>query len=334
MSDTTSISKRKVILDVDTGSDDAVAIIAALLSKNLKVVGICTVAGNKPLPNTTENTLRVIDLMGSKVPVYRGCAQPMVKLLDPYRSQLPMPEPLYDEEGKPVMIHQDYLPLPEAVSQPKPINAVTWLVDTLSKTTEKLTIIGVGPLTNIAMAIRTEPSIVENIEEILIMGGGHLMSNQTSAAEFNIWYDPEAAQIVLTCGAKITLVPLDATYDASLCLDDAKELRTLGKKTADFVAEMIEHRVAAYSKIRPMGREDITPLHDALVVCAAIDPTVLQDVRFMRVDVDCSGGVADGQTVCDTRARNQLPKNCHVALKGDSRKFFDMLYKLLKSSPV
>lgn len=325
---------KKVILDVDTGSDDAVAIIAALLSPRLDVLGICTVAGNKPLPLTTENTLRVVDFMKSSVPVYKGCALPMVKTLDPYRNSIPLPEKVYDEEGNEVMMHQDLLPLPKSKSKPQAVNAVTWLIETLTKSSEKITLILVGPLTNFAMALRTEPNILKKVDEIIIMGGGHLMTNTSSAAEFNIWFDPEAAQIVLTCGAKITLVPLDATYDASLTLDDAAEFKKLKKKAATFIADMIEHRVFAYSKIRKLDKVDIAPVHDALCVCAALDKSVLQDVRSMRVDVDCRGGIGDGQTVCDTRARNQLPKNCSVALKANSRKFFTILYNLLKESPV
>ena len=143
--------------------------------------------------------------------------------------------------------------------------------------------------------------------------------------------DPEAAEIVLQSGAKLTMLPLDATHAASLSLDDAKALRGLHTPQADFAAEMIEHRVEVHNADGQMGgAKNLAPIHDALVVCAAIDPSVLTDVRFMRVDVDCSGGYADGQTLCDTRALPTKPRNCHVALDADPKKFGQILAERLR----
>ena len=324
--------KRKVILDVDTGSDDAVAIMAAVCAPELEVLGVCSVAGNQPIDNTTENTLRVMQLLGSDIPVYRGASGPLVAQLD-YRRQK-MAFNLKPEEveagGKKIRMHDAYLDLPAATIKTQNLPAAMFIVDAVRKADSKVTLLPVGPLTNIALALKLDPTIVNNIEEIILMGGGHAVFNHTSASEFNIWFDPEAAEIVLQSGAKITMVPLDATHAASLSLDDAKALRGLHTPQADFAAEMIEHRVEVHNADGQMGgAKNLAPIHDALVVCAAIDPSVLTDVRFMRVDVDCSGGYADGQTLCDTRALPTKPRNCHVALDADPKKFGQMLLERL-----
>lgn len=323
--------KRKIIMDVDTGSDDAIAIITALLSPEFELIGICTVNGNRPVPNTTENTLRVVDLMHSNVPVIKGCATPLVATLDPRRQMREQGKEELDENGKVITYHTEYLDtIPPSISKAKPVNVVTWYIDTLMNAKEKITIVPVGPLTNLAMAIRAEPDILKNVEEIVIMGGGRDQRNSTSASEFNIWFDPEAAQIVLTCGAKITLVPLDATHRACLRPHHSKELRSWDTRVGNFVADMIDERVDAYNRLQPLHEPDLAPIHDALCIIYLLDPTVITDLRHMRVDVDYSGGVADGETVCDSRGRTALPKNCYVALNTDEEKFSSMIMEILK----
>ena len=325
-------NRRNVILNVDTGSDDAVAIMAAVCAPELEVLGICSVAGSQPIDNTTENTLRVLQLLGSDIPVYRGADGPLVAGLDYRRQKMAFTlKPVEVKAGdKIVRMHDAYLDLPPAKRKPEQLPAAMFLVDTAKKADGKITLLSTGPLTNIALALKLDPTIVDNIEEIIFMGGGHAVFNRTSAAESNIWLDPEAAEIVLQSGAKLTMLPLDATHAASLSLDDAKALRGLHTPQADFAAEMIEHRVEVHNADGQMGgAKNLAPIHDAVVVCAAIDPSVLTDVRFMRVDVDCSGGYADGQTLCDTRALPTKPCNCHVALDADPKKFGQMLLERL-----
>ncbi len=324
--------KIKVILDCDTGSDDAVAICTALLSpEKLDVLGICTVNGNRPVPNTTENTLRVKDLLGSDVPVIRGCYCPMVKSLDPRREVLETAHSAKGEDGKEITYHAEYLDcLPPSHSKPLPMHAVTWLIDTLMNSEEKITVVPVGPLTNIAMALRLEPRIAEHIEQFVIMGGGHLERNSTAAAEFNIWVDPEAAQIVFESGVKIVLMPLDATHRAYLTPEDSKYFRSLGTKLGDFIAQEIDDRVEAYNLLQPLHIPDIAPMHDALCVAYLLDPSVITDIRHVRVDVDFSGGLCDGETVVDTRLIPPVkPKNCYLCMNTDSDKFASMLRDIL-----
>ncbi len=323
--------KRKIVLDVDTGSDDAVAIIAAALSKDIELLAVCSVAGNQPLQNTTENSLRVIQMLGLDIPVYKGVQGPMTAHLNPYRKRVKQHPPKLDENGNPLKVHEEYLQLPKAENKVKDISAPFYYINLLKNTKEKITLVPVGPLTNLAIALLIEPTIVENIEEIVIMGGGHLVANSTPVAEFNIWYDPEAAQTVLNCGAKITLVPLDCTHETTLSLANAAEFKKCGR-VGEFIAEMIEKRNAAYRDHLPEGKKEAVPVHDAVCVCYLINPQILKDVRHMRVDVDISGGIADGQTVCDTRVRNDLPKNAYVALDGDAKLFGEIIGNILKES--
>ena len=328
--------KTKVILDCDTGSDDAVAIMLAILSDQIDLLGVTTVAGNKEIHFTTDNTLRVIDLLHADVPVYRGCHTSMVAKLLPsrhggYSGMTGVTEDKRDEKGEVISYHHDCLPIPAPTSKEQPEHAVFFLVDTLMKSDGDIVLVPTGPLTNIAMAMRIEPRICEKIKEIVFMGGGFKVFNATSASEFNIWADPEAAQIVLTSGVKCTMVPLDATHRANFTREDCDKLYALGTPVAKAVADLIDERIIAYNAYQPQELPDSAPLHDALALAYVFDPAVLKDVRFMRVDVDFGGGYADGMTICDTRAYPDRPRNCYVALDADRERFVALTFELLKS---
>ncbi len=326
------MEKKKVILDVDTGSDDAIAIMTAVLSEQLDVVGITTVNGNRPVDNTTENTLRVLDLLKSDIPVYRGCEEPMTAGLLPERQMFRRTKDTEFVDGKEVTYHHEYLDeLPPAVSRPQDQAAVRYLIETLLNSQGDITIIAVGPLTNIGTALRADPRIAGKIKEMVIMGGGRLQTNTTSAAEFNIWKDPEAAQIVMTSGCKILLVPLDATHRAYVGAEESRKFREMKTPVGKAVADLLDARIEAYDLMQPIegAPYGTTPPHDALAVCAAIDDTVLKDVRLCRVDVDCGGSWADGMTIVDPRVRTDRPKNVYMAFDADREKFVHMLFEIL-----
>ena len=320
---------RNVILDVDTGSDDACAIMLAALAPEINLIGVCAVNGNRPLSDTLTNTLKIVELlkMEDKIPVVKGAAEPLVHNLLPGRLKNPKtPEIQYDANGVEVCYHPKQFNLPEPVLKPVEENFVTWYINTIKNSPEKVTLVPVGPLTNIAILLRAEPSVVENIEEIVIMGGGHIARNSTAAAEFNIWADPEAAEIVMNCGAKITLVPLDATHAASTRLSEVQQYKDLHTPIGDMIAELIEIRTNAYNILQPLHEPDLCPIHDALCIAYLIDPSVLKNVLYTRVDVDISGGFADGMTIVDTRHFHNLPDNCHVALDADRDLFNKILF--------
>lgn len=330
------MDKKKVILDVDTGSDDAIAIMLAVLHPDLDVLAITTVNGNKPLPNTTENTLRVIDLLGAgeRIPVYMGCADPMVAELTPERHAESRQAPQRAEvNGEIVEYHSEYLDmLPPSVTKVQKTRAVPYLIDTLMASEGDITLIPVGPLTNIAVAMRAEPRIKGKIKKIVIMGGGHNITNRTSAAEFNIWKDPEAAQIVLTSGCDVTLVPLDSTHAGDVTLEESRIIRNMGTPVAIAVADLLDQRIKAYDMFQPQRIAGSTPPHDALAVASVIDPDVLREVQFKRVDVDFGGGICDGRTMMDGRVYPDNPPNIHIALDCDRQRFVKLLTDTIRLS--
>ena len=326
------MDKKKIILDVDTGSDDAIAIMTAVLSDELDVLGITTVNGNRPVMNTTENTLRVLDLLKSDIPVYRGCEEPMVAGLMPERQLFKKTNDKKELGGTTVTYHYEFLEeLPPSVSKAQDISAVQYLIKALNDSDGDITIIAVGPLTNLGVAMRADPGIINKIKKLIIMGGGCRQTNTTSAAEFNIWKDPEAAQIVLTSGCEILLVPLDATHRAYVDSEESMKLRQIGTPVGIATADLLDARIQAYDLMQPIecAPYGSTPPHDALAVCAAIYETVLRDVRLCRVDVDCGGSWADGMTIVDPRVLTDQPENVHVAFNADSEKFVSMLFDIL-----
>ena len=318
---------RKIILDVDTGSDDAVAIMSAILAEDIQLEAVCSVAGNKDIDKTTENTLRVVQLMGADVPVYRGCREPLVKFLCPDRlGARKATQNVIIKDGKEIQMHSDYLDIPEAKIHEQAISAPEFYVQYLRAAKEPVTLVAVGPLTNLAVALLIDSSIVEKIEEIVIMGGGYNITNSTPTAEFNIWYDPEAAHRVIHCGAKVTLVPLDATHAACITLDDCARFRALGTVSGDFAAALCEQRIIMHDAAQPLAVAHGAAVHDALCIAYLIDPTVLKDVREVHCDVGFRD-FCEGQTIIDPRYYTE-EKNCFFAFDGDRFKFADILCDL------
>ena len=307
----------KVILDVDTGTDDAVALMVAALSPDIELVGATTVNGNTAVHNCTENTLRVFDWIGLPgIPVHRGMSRPLAR---PQMTQL-------NPAGR---IHGDLLDLPPAkTARVQPGHGVDWLIDTLLASDGDITLVPVGPQTNIATAIQKEPRILERIPEIVIMGGAHDHGNSTPSAEFNIWLDPEAARIVVNCGRPIRMIPLDATHRALVSLDDCRALRALGTPAGEAAARFVEKRIEGYDATQPMHRANAAPVHDALAVCAIIDPAVVT-THFIPVDVETGGELSVGRTVCDFRFRSRKPANVEFAMDADEPKFVRMLMEIL-----
>ncbi len=321
------MEKKKVILDVDTGTDDAIAIMTAVMSENLEVLGVCAVNGNRGIDFTTENTLRVVEYLGKDIPVFRGCSLPMVvSLTEGRREDIPYKGPKDPQDN----VHGDYIDLPPATIQEQPVSAVRWLVDTLMASEGDITLIPVGPLTNIAMALRIEPRIAQKIKRIVIMGGGCREVNITPTAEFNFWIDPEAAKIVFDCGCDILVVPLDATHAAAVSIRTAEALERKGTKPATLTARIIRQRQNAYKHWQPMADINSVPVHDALAVCAVLDESVLGPVVETYADVDIGKGAADGMSIFDLDNRyKDRKKNVKVALGADPEHFADMLLNIL-----
>jgi inosine-uridine nucleoside N-ribohydrolase len=310
-------TRTKLILDVDTGTDDAVALMLAALHPALDLVGATTVNGNVPVDMTTENTLRVFDHIGRDVPVHRGMAAPLARPDFPVPRDTPVPGT--------TRVHGDYLDIPPARSAAAVASAVEFLIDTYRNAADEIILVPTGPLTNVAAALKAEPRLVQLIPEIVLMGGGHYCGNITPLAEFNIWADPEAARVVFTCGIpRLTIVPLDATHRALLTLADCDALDALGTPAATACATFIRRRIAGYDRDQPMERPGTAPVHDALCVAAVIDRSVIT-TRRVHADVETHGELTVGQTVFDVAARGGEPPNADVAFDADERKFVRLL---------
>ncbi|KZL17814.1 Pyrimidine-specific ribonucleoside hydrolase RihB [Pseudovibrio axinellae] len=311
--------KKKLILDVDTGTDDAVAIMLAALHEDLDLVGVTTVNGNAELHYCTDNSLRVLDFIGKgSIPVYAGCVKPIV------RSDFPIPRTKNDLTEK---IHGKHLPLPETKLQAQQQHAVEYLVETYRSTTDPISLVPVAPLTNIAAALAIEPKLVNLIPEVVIMGGGHDVGNVTPAAEFNIWADPEAAYTVFNAGfEKLTMVPLDATHKALVTASQCIQFGELGTPAGQAMAACTGHRIGIHDKIQRMDIEHSAPVHDALCIAHLIQPEVIT-LEEHPVDIETHGELSVGRTIIDKNRRGLKPVNCKVAFDADAALFVEIMMK-------
>ena len=297
-----------VILDVDTGYDDAVAILMAAGHPALELVGVTTVAGNAPVDITTANTLGVLDAAGyTDVPVVVGAHRPLLRPLGPASEAQ---QKRFSFAGR---------------REPTPGYAPDWLVETLLVAPEPVTLVPLAPLTNIALALHKEPRIVERVKEVVLMGGAVHGGNTTPAAEFNIWIDPEAARLVWQAGWPITMVGLDVTRQALIPPEDVARVKALSTPGAQVVGELLDFCVQR--EVEGWGRPGVQ-IYDACAVAAVVDPTMLT-TQHCFVDVETRGELTAGMTVCDLDGRTGRPANCHVGLGIDYPAFFRVLLEAL-----
>lgn len=311
---------RKIILDVDTGTDDAIAVMAAIQSPDIELLGLCSVHGNTCVENVTINTLRsAFAAGGAHIPVYPGAKMPMVKGLSSQR-QVPVKEPVLAGisiiDGVEVAMNPELLPLPDSPRIPESKPAALFYVDCLRHAQEKITLVLTGTLTNLGLALTLAPDIASNIEEIVIMGGGIRKSNITAAAEANFFKDPEAAAIVLHCGAPVTICTLDATHSCSQTLENEQKIRQVGTPAAIFTANDIHVRRDSYSRYQPLAREGTAPIHDALCIAYLVEPSVVIRSEKASCDVDCSEGISEGHLLWDTRHFHGI-ENVKLILEAD-----------------
>lgn len=331
------MAKRKIIMDVDTGTDDAVALVLAILGGEVELLGVTTVNGNLELKLTTDNTLRVVECCKpyGQVPVYSGCEYPLVSTLSPYSAQSRHPIPKREGTSKKFAMHRDHLPLPETTLKKQDKNAVVWLIETvMASEPGSISLVALAPLTNIAAAMRAEPAFASRLGEIVLMGGGDRIGNASAAAEFNIWTDPEAAEIVMQSGCKLSVIPLDATHGATVTAAQAEELRALGTPQAEFVANVILERIGGYALRDPeLAAQQASPLHDALALCYLLHPQCITQKQELVCHVDISGGAAYGRTVVDRR-KNLVTEqpNCVFAEQADAEFFYRWMYTILKNA--
>lgn len=276
---------RKIIIDTDPGQDDAVAILLALASPELDVLGITCVAGNVPLPLTARNARIICELAGrSDVPVLAGCDRPLAR-------------PLVTAEHVHGKTGLDGMALPEPVMALTPGHAVDFLIETIRREPEgSVTLCPIGPLTNIATAFRQAPDIVGRLAEVVLMGGAYFaVGNITPAAEFNIYVDPEAAEIVFGSGVPLVVMPLDVTHKALTTRARVEAFRALGTRVGHAVASWTDFferfDMAKYGS-------DGAPLHDPCTIAYLLKPDLFIG-RHINVAIETRGTFTLGMTVAD-----------------------------------
>jgi pyrimidine-specific ribonucleoside hydrolase len=276
------VTPTPVILDVDTGVDDALALLLAVRSPDLEVRAVTCVAGNATVDQVVRNTFVVLDAAGAgDVPVARGADRPLLEPARPSRL-------VHGADGL------ADLGLPDSRRRPVDLSALELLRTTIELADAPLTIVPLAPLTNIALLLRSFPRLTDNIERIVFMGGSATIGNATATAEFNVWHDPEAAAIVLSSGVPMTMYGLDVFYDVTMDAATATMLAASGEPGAALAGRLIAHQV---------GRRCGAPgtIGDAGAVAAVIAPELITTVRH-PVRVELSGTWTRGQTVVDRRA--------------------------------
>jgi purine nucleosidase len=312
---------QKIIIDCDPGIDDALALAFAHGDPGVELCGITTVAGNVGLDRTTANALQVRDFAGlADVPVVPGCARPLLR-------------PALDAGHIHGATGLGGAQLPTALSGPAPGHAVDYLVDTISAAPGEITLVAIGPLTNIALALRREPALSSLVRDFVIMGGSAGRGNATPAAEFNILADPEAAAIVFGAGWTVTMIGLDVTLQARVTAAVRDRLRGLGPLADDLLLPSL----AGYRTIRPAESGPAGPdaeldwpgdlidpaVHDVCAVARVTRPELIRCVPAL-VEVETAGRLTSGMTVTDFTA----PAAAHNAMVGagiDVDGFWDLV---------
>lgn len=286
---------RKIILDCDPGHDDAVAILLALGNENIDLLGITTIGGNQTLRKVTHNALSVLEQAKvHSVPVAAGCVGPLVRELETAPG-------VHGDSGL------DGVDLPTPTQDVIDKHAVDFIIDTIMENEPgTITLVPTGPLTNIAMAVRKEPRIVERVKEVVLMGGGVHVGNWSAVAEFNIKVDPEAAHVVFNAPWLVTMVGLDLTHQALCTPARQRDIESIGTPTAKFVSQLMDFFRKAYEQNQ--GFVD-PPVHDPCTVAYLIDPNVMT-IKKAPIDVETQGELTVGMTVADLRA--PAPVDCHT----------------------
>jgi inosine-uridine nucleoside N-ribohydrolase len=301
-----------VLIDCDPGHDDAMALLLALASPELEVLGVTTVHGNQTLDKTTGNALRVLELAGrSDVPVAAGADRPLLR----------EPAVARDVHGESGLDGPELLPL---TTDPVPQHAVDFLAERMLESPEPVTLIPTGPLTNIALLLARHPRVADRIERVVLMGGAIGEGNVTPAAEFNIWVDPEAAARVFASGLDLTMAGLDVTHQALLTSEHARRLREAGRIGA-FVADL--HGFYARFHRETYGW-DGAPVHDAVAVAHVIRGDLMR-TEHVNVEIDRASELCRGRTVVDRRGRTGRPANTHVGVELDGEAFLALLIERL-----
>jgi purine nucleosidase len=312
--------KTKIIIDTDPGQDDAVAILLALASpQELDVLGIVAVAGNVGLAQNARNALKIVELAGRpEIPVYAGCERPI-------KRRLVTAEHVHGETG----LNGPDLPDPKLTLKPQ--HGVDYIIETLLKEPAgSVTLCTLGPLTNIAMAMIKTPGIIRRIRKIVMMGGAYFeVGNITPTAEFNIYVDPEAADVVMRSGVDIIMAPLDVTHQVQSTRERIAAIKANGNAASTAVTQMLE-----FSERFDLGKYGWpgAPLHDPCVIAYLLKPDLFEG-RHVNVSIETGSELTMGMTVVDYWGVTGKVKNCTYLRSADAAGFYKLLTERLKRLP-
>lgn len=302
-------ARRRVLLDCDPGHDDAMAILLAAASPTIELVGITTVAGNQTLELTTLNARRVCSVAGiGDVPIAAGCDRPLARALI-------VAADIHGASGLDGVDWDD----PTVPLDPR--HGVDLIIEAASSGPGPLAIVAVGPLTNVASALRRAPHIARRIERIAIMGGAIGLGNTTPSAEFNIHADPEAADEVFRAGIPITLVPLEVTHQALATEAVLERIAALDTPVARMSVALMRYFAETY--LRVFGFE-APAVHDPCAVAAVVEPATVP-TRRMNVAIDTESSLSLGRTVCDVHGKTGRAPNADVGMDLDVGAFWDQM---------
>lgn len=306
------MKKIPVIIDCDPGLDDAVALILAGRDERIDLKAVTVVGGNQTLEIVGRNALRLLSLAGVDVPVAYGFGGPMVR-------ELIMAPEVHGSDGIQGVV------LPESKLKASELHAIDLMADILRKSEEKITLITMGPLTNLGMLLKRFPELKEKIERISLMGGVINGGNCTCSAEFNIYVDPEAASIVFNSDIPITMSGLDLTHRAILLPEEIEELREIDNEVSRVLVNILDKITEFHHSIG----DEYCYLHDPVALLAASHPELIT-TKALRVDIELQGKFTRGMTVANENARfNQYP-NADVGVEIDRKAFAKLIIETVK----
>ncbi|MGN5112046.1 pyrimidine-specific ribonucleoside hydrolase RihA [Aeromonas jandaei] len=305
-----------VILDCDPGHDDAIALILALASPELKVLAVTTSAGNQTPDKTLNNALRILTLLGrDDIPVAAGAPKPLAR-------ELIIADNVHGESGL------DGPKLPDPAFAPQAMTGIELMARCLRESAEPVTLVPTGPLTNVALLLAAHPELKSKIARIVLMGGTAGAGNWTPAAEFNIYVDPEAADMVFKSGIPITMCGLDVTHEAQVMDEDIERVRAITNPVAQCVAGLLDFFMI-YHRDPKWGFAG-APLHDPCTIAWLLNPALFHGVEC-RVDIETRGEHTVGMTVVDRYGLSGKPANALVLLGLDRAGFIDLLVERLRA---
>ncbi len=306
-----------LILDCDPGHDDALAMILAAHNPSLKLLGVTTVSGNGGIAKVTLNARRVATLAGINVPIAEGAGKAILGAI----------EEAHDIHGESAL---DGAELPQPKIELSNLHAVDLIAKLLSEHPEPVTLVATGPLTNIALFLKMYPQLKSRISEIVFMGGSASRGNRTPYAEFNIWMDPEAADVVLRSGLPLTMCGLDVTHQALVTKPVFAQLEAMQTELSKTIIGLLKFFAKTYEEVFEMPDP---PLHDPVAIALLIDRSVVKS-RFVNVQVELSGPLTRGATVVDIYNRLGEVANCNVALELDFDKFWTLMLDAIKAAAI